>query len=153
MFKFKSKLVIAVMVMLGITAFVSCEKEDVLSNKQSTSMKTFSSMDEYFTELNKVNKMSTHDLINYEKANGYYSMRRKCEEVYLRANPENFDSKDELIAFVESNSEHHLKLNFHITLIGILLEKMGYSEYQIHYVKLLEILLVIQIIIILIRLK
>lgn len=63
-------------------------------------------MDEYFTELNKVSKMSTADLIKYEEESGYYSLRRKCEEVYMRANPENFNSKEDLISFIKNNSDY-----------------------------------------------
>lgn len=50
--------------------------------------------------------MSYEELCDYENKNGYYSVARKSEEVYLLANPENFNSKKELFKFVEENSDY-----------------------------------------------
>lgn len=102
----KIKMLMPVMLIVGLAAFVSCEKEGVILDTTTPSIKTFSSVEEYFTELNIVSKMSTSDLCDYEKENGYYSLRRKCEEVYMKANPKNFKSKEDFFTFVENNSDY-----------------------------------------------
>ncbi len=96
-----------IVVVMAMFMTVACEKEDrLLQTTTVNNIKTFSSEEEYVAEVNKVANMTYEELCEYEYSKGFYSLGRKCDEIYSQANPENFKSKEEFFQFVENNSEY-----------------------------------------------
>ena len=102
-----SSLFAGIVVIIAMFMTVSCEKEDrLLQTTTVNNIQTFSSTEEYVAEVNKVANMTYEELCEYENVKGFYSLGRKCDEIYSQANPKNFNSREEFVQFVESNSEY-----------------------------------------------
>ena len=92
----------------------SCEKEtltlnDNVSNNNQIETKDiikFDNMDEYTKVLDSVLSMNDLELKLYEESMGYISFGRECDEFYENIDFEKFTTKEELLSFVDNNSDY-----------------------------------------------
>ena len=95
---------------LAISLLLSgCNKNEdqlatIISNKQN--ILTFMNSDEFYSTVNKVNKMNFEERNAWEKTKGFNSFGTICDEKMQKVNPEQFKSIEELKTFVASNSEY-----------------------------------------------
>ncbi len=104
---------VILVIAFGVITIQSCSKDEVINPSSEdefpSDMISFDSPKEYSATLEKVISMSLDELKTYEDSKGYKSFGRKCDELYASINFDDFESFEELKAFVESNSEY-LKL-------------------------------------------
>lgn len=83
------------------------EKEEMpIQQLNDNKMLVFNSPQEMDTLIKKTSHMQLEELIAYEDAKGYKSFGRLCEEFYSTIVPENFKSMEEILRFVEENSNY-----------------------------------------------
>lgn len=94
-----------------IAIFTSCEKDDANSveSQACSNMLYFDSEEELVAEMNNVAKMTLGEKVQWEKSKGFNSIEIAAEKLYKSINPDNFKSKEEIVSFVEKNS-NYLKL-------------------------------------------
>jgi hypothetical protein len=81
-----NKLKISLLVVAAcVLTVISCKKDGLLLNQHkslSSNMRTFSSMDELFKEVEKVNSMDEEELQKYEESIGFSSFGREADVIY-----------------------------------------------------------------------
>ena len=104
----KSKNLIYALLITVIAIFTSCEKDDANSveSQACSNMLYFDSEEELVAEMNKVSKMTLEEKVQWEKSKGFNSIEIAAERLYKSINPDNFKSKEEVVSFVEKNSEY-----------------------------------------------
>lgn len=124
MFKLKSKLIIAVMVMFGITAFMSCEKED--ENKNLNSIELIPSQFEYVgVEHNKgleyiYNELKKDISSTKTKDELFFNVEKHCNEFYAHSEvikdylQESKNISSQQLKTVRANYENHKSHNSYL---------------------------------------
>jgi hypothetical protein len=107
----KSKSLIYCAMFLTASLFFACKK-DIVEPKALESCSNilyFDSQKEMVTELNKVLSMTEEEKFQWEDSKGFKSAEIEAERFYKSIEPEKFKSQEEVIHFVEKNS-NYLKL-------------------------------------------
>lgn len=102
------KHLIYIVALISIT--LSCSKEEsiLIENKPSVEIPIlkFSSANEFDSIVSELVKLSEVELKAYEEAKGYMSFGRKAEEFYRSIRIEDFKTTDDIMSFVEANSQY-----------------------------------------------
>lgn len=119
--------------------FVGCDNVTTLDNNTQISQQqienvipTFASQEEYNEILEKVMSMSPDELAIYEQGKGYKSFGRICDEFYENIDVTQFESIDDIYAYVEN---HSCYLMFYEAIDGeIYCEKRNYKAPELYLV-------------------
>jgi hypothetical protein len=85
----------------------SCTKEGgLLKTEDAKEMLQFKDHDELSATLSLVSNMSENERKQWENSQNFKSLGRISDEIYAKANPENFKSMEDFYSFVEKNSAY-----------------------------------------------
>ncbi len=98
MFKLKSKLIIAVMVMFGITAFMSCEKDSDISNVETNNLyrKKVTDINIITSFKEKINNLKSNSKITFDTDNIYEVGLTESSNKVLVADQIGFDVDNQI---------------------------------------------------------
>jgi len=94
--------------LLIIALLTSCLKDGIELNKEQecSNILTFKNVEEFNNELTNVLKLSNEEKIKWEQQKGFKSFGVAAEKFYKTINPDEFNSADEVKAFVRKNSKY-----------------------------------------------
>ncbi|MBN2746190.1 MAG: hypothetical protein JXR34_05640 [Bacteroidales bacterium] len=95
---------------IGIIIFLtltSCKKDGNIfeNNLSNNNQMEFKTIQDFKMQLDAIKNMSIDERIKYEDSKGYKSFGRVCDEFYYSINFDQFSSQEEILNFVEKNSD------------------------------------------------
>jgi hypothetical protein len=87
--------------------FISCQdnEDELIRNQEYGNMLYFETIEDCISELNKVLGMNEQERIQWETSKDFKSLGLESEKFYANINPKKFKSAEEIMKYVEKNSD------------------------------------------------